>query len=49
MTNEIFILRLPHHLWRGQLRLSENHTVTEYEKSGESYSQKSGWIKHSNE
>ena len=33
----------------GELRLSENHTVTEYEMSGEPYSQKSGWIKHSNE
>ena len=26
----------------GELRLSENHTVTEYEMSGEPYSQKSG-------
>ena len=33
----------------GELRLSGNHTVTEYEMSGEPYSQKSGWIKHSNE
>ena len=33
----------------GELRLSGNHTVTEYEKSGESYSQKSAWIKHSKE
>ena len=33
----------------GELRLSENHTVTEYEMSGEPYSQKSGWINHSNE
>ena len=33
----------------GELRLSGNNTVTEYETSGESYSQKSGWIKHSNE
>ena len=34
---------------RGELRLSGNHTVTEYEMSGEAYSQKSGWIIHSNE
>ena len=33
----------------GELRLSGNHTVTEYEMSGDLYSQKSGWIKHSNE
>ena len=33
----------------GELRLSGNHTVTEYEMSGEPYSQKSGWIKHTNE
>ena len=33
----------------GELRLSGNHTVTEYEMSGEPYSQKSGWIIHSNE
>ena len=33
----------------GELRLSGNHTVTEYEISGEPYSQKSGWIKHTNE
>ena len=33
----------------GELRLSGNHTVTEYEMSGEPYSQKRGWIKHSNE
>ena len=26
----------------GELRLSGNHTVTEYEMSGEPYSQKSG-------
>ena len=32
----------------GKLRLSGNHTVTEYEMSGEPYSQKSGWIIHSN-
>ena len=29
-----------------ELRLSGNHTVTEYEMSGEPYSQKSVWIKH---
>ena len=33
----------------GELRLSGNHTVTEYDMSGEPYSQKSGWISHSNE
>ena len=33
----------------GELRLSWNHTVTEYEMSGEPYSQKSGWINHLNE
>ena len=33
----------------GELRLSRNPTVTEYEMSGEPYSQKSGLIKHSNE
>ena len=33
----------------GKLRLSGNHTVTEYEMSREPYSQKSGWINHSNE
>ena len=33
----------------GELRLSGNHIVTEYEMSGEPYSQKSGWIQHSNE
>ena len=33
----------------GEFRLSGNHTVTEYEMSGEPYSQKSGWIIHSNE
>ena len=33
----------------GELRLSGNHTVTEYEMSGDPYSQKSGWINHSNE
>ena len=27
--------------YRGELRLSGNHTVTEYEMSGEPYSQKS--------
>ena len=32
----------------GELRLGRNHTVREYGMSGESYSQKSGWIKHSN-
>ena len=33
----------------GDLLLSENHTVTEYEMSGEPYSQKRGWRNHSNE
>ena len=33
----------------GELCLSGNHTVTKYEMSGEPYSQKSRWIKHSNE
>ena len=33
----------------GELCLSGNHTVTEYEMSGEPYSQKSGEINHSNE
>ena len=33
----------------GELSLSENHTVTEYEMSGESHIQKSGWINHSND
>ena len=33
----------------GELRLSQNHTVMEYEMSREPYSQKSEWIKHSNE
>ena len=34
----------------GELCLSGNHTVTEYEMSGEPHSQKkSGWINHSNE
>ena len=33
----------------GELRLSGFHTVTVYEMSGEPYSQKSGWIIHSNE
>ena len=32
-----------------ELRLSGNHTVMEYEMSREPYSQKSGWIIHSNE
>ena len=43
-----------------EYKMSGNHTVTEYEMSGnntvtkyemsvEPYSQKSGWIKHSNE
>ena len=36
-------------LYLGELRLSGNHTVTEYEMNGEPYSQKSGWKKHSNE
>ena len=33
----------------GELRLIENHTVTEYEMIGKPYSQKSGWINHSKE
>ena len=33
----------------GELCLSENHTMTGYEMSGEPHSQKSGWINHSNE
>ena len=33
----------------GELRLSQNHTLTEYEMRGEPYSQKRGWINHSNE
>ena len=32
-----------------ELRLSENHTLKDYEMSGELYSQKSVWINHSNE
>ena len=36
-------------LTTGELHLSGNHTVTEYEMSGEPYSHKSGWINHSNE
>ena len=34
---------------RGELRLSGNHTVTEYEMSGKPYSQKSGLKNHTNE
>ena len=33
----------------GKLCLSGNHTATEYEMGGKPYSQKSGWINHSNE
>ena len=33
----------------GELCLSGNHTVTEFETRVETYSQKSGWINHSNE
>ena len=33
----------------GELRLSRNHTVTEYEMSGKPYSQKSGLKNHTNE
>ena len=33
----------------GKLGLSGNHTVTEFEMSGKPYSQKRGWINHSNE
>ena len=33
----------------GKLPLSTNHTLTEYEMSGEPYSQKSIWMNHSNE
>ena len=36
-------------LFRGELRLSGNHTVTEYEMSGKPYSQKSGLKNHTNE
>ena len=32
----------------GELRLSGNHTVTEYEMSGKPYSQKSGLKNHTN-
>ena len=32
--------------WAGRITLSGNHIVTEYEMSGETYSQKSGWINH---
>ena len=42
----IYYFLIPH---TGKLRLSGNHTVTEYEMSREPYSQKSGWIKQSNE
>ena len=34
--------------FRGELRLSRTHTLTEYEMSGEPYSQESGLINHSN-
>ena len=38
------------HEFNISLRANEgNHTVTEYEMSGEPYSQKSGWILLSNE
>ena len=30
----------------GELCLSGNHTMTEYEMSGEPYSQRSEWMKH---
>ena len=33
----------------GELLLSGNHTVKEHEMSGKPYSQKRGWINHSNE
>ena len=36
-------------LMMGELRLSGNRTVMEHEMSREPYSQKSGWINHSNE
>ena len=38
-------------LWfqRGELRLSGNHTVTEYEMSSKPYSQKSGLKNHTNQ
>ena len=42
-------MMVTYHILGGELRLSGNHTVTEYEMSGEPYSQKSGWIIHSNE
>ena len=32
---------------KGELRLSGNHNVTENEMSGEPYSKKNVWIKHS--
>ena len=38
-----------HNAVLGELCLSRNHTVMKYEMSGEPYSQKSGWIKHSTE
>ena len=44
-----FLETLSNYETQGELRLSGNHTVTEYEMSGEPYSQNSGWIKHSNE
>ena len=34
---------------KGELRLSGNHSVTEYEMSGKPYSQKSGLKIHTNE
>ena len=36
-------------LLAGELSLSGNHTVTEYEMSGKPYSQKSGLKNHTNE
>ena len=36
------------HIMPGELHLSGNHTETEYEMSGEPYSQKSRWIVQSN-
>ena len=43
------IQRSLYDLRSGELRLSGNHTVTEYEMSGRPYSQKSGLKNHTNE
>ena len=50
--SELYQLDTHTHLTKlslGELRLSGNDTVSEYEMSREPYSQKSGWINHSNE